>query len=193
MHKQKSKSFRFINGAEGREHFDSLAKFNAKQYRDRMAVKLWPGQFLAVFDLVNGEPTIKGKLRVLDLSANQDGTMLRILNQSTGDICLVRHVPVKLFNYDIALCLPQTTSIERTVKFIQAEGRPMYNVACMATVMHRAPPLLMTPEMDRLASWDETRRMFSSTAAFNAEIARFAKASALSQQQAQSYFGETHT
>lgn len=177
--------FRFINGAEGRSHLDGLAKIKTQQYRDRMVVKLWPGQFLAVFDLANGDPRIKGKLRVLDLSANQDGVLLKILNQGTGDICLVRHVPVRLFHFDIALNLPQTTNIERTIKHLPEEGRTMYNVAVMCTIMHRQPPLLATPEMDRLASWEEMRKMFSTPQAFKAELTRFAVASAESQTQFQ--------
>lgn len=182
------KHAKFINNDEARTHFDKLASFDVKRYRDRMHAKVWPGFVMAVFNMALGTPTICGSLRIIGMEVGDYGGAVRLLHQATGAVCRVGHVPMKLFNFDVACSIPQQIKIERTIKVIEETGQPLYNLAMLIEFRHRFPPLLMPPDMERVASWDEMRRMFPSDQAYRAEYKRYLEATMESALQAQ-HFG----
>jgi len=173
--------YKFLSGEEAAQHFRELSHHNLTELKHRATIKLWPGQYLGVYRHEEGDlnPKLLAKVRVIDITSDNDGLLAKLLDCSTGRIGLVRHAPVQVFSHNVAVCFPQKTFYERTVKVPEngTPGKPIYNIAAGLWIIQRAAPSWKTTGVDCMDIWQNIERLFSDDAALAHALGEFAQRS----------------
>lgn len=65
-----------------------------------------------VFRIVQGEPVVLGRVKVLDYAAtDQEGASTRLFDMETEEELLVGHVPTRLFDHEVFVHIPPTQTL----------------------------------------------------------------------------------
>lgn len=109
--------FKFLNGDAAEDYLFSLSKAELSMLENRTVLKLWPGQFLfGCRRLSTGKPVAIQKFRVVDISADQQGALVKLIDMETGKLCNITHVPRLVGDCEVGAFIPQRMTLERTLR-----------------------------------------------------------------------------
>lgn len=172
---------RFLAGKEAEKHFLSMATYPFQTFKHNQVNKVWPGQYFAVYryDEKSLDPIIVAKIKVLNIDADDNGICVQLFDCQSCDLYRVRHVPVLACGYEIGVCVPHRSYIERTIKEITDDSGKKsfyYGVSSGLLFMHREAPVDNKYDVDYMMDWFYLKDKFSSDAAYYDEINRFTRA-----------------
>lgn len=169
---------RFIGGVEGSEHLISMAKYDFSDFSYRQIVKVWPGQYFAIYrydeDVVN--PIILTQIKILDILAGEQGVCINMIDCKTHDLYRVGHVPSLACGYEVGVAAPQRAYIERTIKEIET-GQVFYGVSTGLVILMRNDPTNCTPDIDYMCDWYALKTRFTTEGSYYDEIKRYERRS----------------
>ena len=172
----------FINGDAALKHFSSMCRYDLSTFKNKSALKIWPGMMLAVYrhSETQVNPTLLAKLKVLEIGFDGNGANASIINMTTGQTATINHVPSPLMGFDILACFPHRPMFERTV-FLRGNGDPAaYGVCASVLLYHRNAVSWSVSGQDCLESWLTVDKQFTDEGAFVAECDRLSRLTRIS-------------
>lgn len=166
----------FINGDAALRHFNSMCRYDVDGFKNKSALKVWPGMMLAVYRHSEAQvnPTLLAKLKVMDIGFDGNGASAKVVNLTTGQTATINHVPSPLMGFDILACFPHRPMFERTV-FIKDDGRAAYGVCASVLLYHRNAVSWSVAGQDYLESWMTVNQQFTDEGAFAVECERLSR------------------
>lgn len=157
---------KFLNGAEGSNHLISLARYNFSSFRHKQIVKIWPGQYFAVYryDDCGVDPIIQAKIKILGFTLSEEGLCCQMIDCKTNTLYRVGNVPTLACGYEVGVAIPQRVSLERTIK--QVGSATHYGLAAGMLVMHRKDPDNTDFDVDLLSDWYFLKSRFTDDGAW---------------------------
>lgn len=163
-------SYSFINGDAKERYFENLSKINVDDYPHREQIRVWPGQMLPVIDTSGETPMVLYRFRVTDLTIDDWGLLINMFEMTTSRILRVGVVPVRVPGTDIALRLPTSALVDRTVRASSDGKNPNYSLATSMVVINKKAK---TYRDHHIKPWHETIPDFFKSAESRAEATLF--------------------
>jgi hypothetical protein len=137
---------KYLHGKEKENHFFKLGRMNKGDYPFTRILKVYNTEDLLIYTYdENLEVQIIGMFMVMEGKLSElGGIMIPLLDKQSYKLTSVTCVPKKLRRFDIAVQIPDKTTVCRSVK-LMSSGRNMNGVTTEMKFMQKLSPYSKVP------------------------------------------------